>query len=111
MQAELERASPTKVHNDAVFPLHVAESKPLAQLIWFLAPHVELATQQAKAIATQIPSVQTRLLIGADGVEHWKAQWIWDKVLDGIQIVISTHQVGKSLQARESFPFLNKWRI
>ncbi|KAL8723097.1 MAG: hypothetical protein Q9225_000568, partial [Loekoesia sp. 1 TL-2023] len=59
IQAELERASTEK-------------------LIWFLAPHVELATQQAKVIATQIPSVQTRLLLGADGVEHWTHHCIAD---------------------------------
>ncbi|KAL8749859.1 MAG: hypothetical protein Q9184_006637, partial [Pyrenodesmia sp. 2 TL-2023] len=74
IQAELERAAPEK-------------------LVWFLAPHVELATQQAKVIAAQIPSVQTRLLTGADGVEHWGEQWIWDEILRGIRIVISTHQV------------------
>ncbi|KAL8908050.1 MAG: hypothetical protein Q9207_001029 [Kuettlingeria erythrocarpa] len=64
------------------------------QLVWFLAPHVELAAQQAKVISAQIPSVQTRLLIGADGVEHWSEQWIWDEILHGIRVVISTHQVG-----------------
>ncbi|KAL8928886.1 MAG: hypothetical protein Q9208_001664 [Pyrenodesmia sp. 3 TL-2023] len=74
IQAELERAAPEK-------------------LVWFLAPHVELATQQAKVIAAQIPSVQTRLLVGADGVEHWGEQWIWDEILLGIRVVISTHQV------------------
>ncbi|KAI4290484.1 MAG: hypothetical protein L6R35_000238 [Caloplaca aegaea] len=66
---------------------------PLLQLIWFLAPHVELASQQAKVIEAQIPSVQTRLLTGSDGVEYWSKQCIWDTVLNGIRIVVSTHQV------------------
>ncbi|KAL8774370.1 MAG: hypothetical protein Q9209_001121 [Squamulea sp. 1 TL-2023] len=74
IQAKLEKTSPEK-------------------LIWFLAPHVALADQQAKAIADQIPSVQTRLLRGADGVDHWSEQWIWDEVLKDIKIVISTYQI------------------
>ncbi|KAI4146772.1 MAG: hypothetical protein L6R39_003331, partial [Caloplaca ligustica] len=37
--------------------------------------------------------VATRLLIGADGVEHWRDQRIWDEILRGINIVVSTHQV------------------
>ena len=53
-----------------------------------------LATQQANVIAAQIPSVQTRLLLGSDGVDHWSEQRIWDGILRGIRIVISTHQVG-----------------
>ncbi|KAL9596168.1 MAG: hypothetical protein Q9219_005988 [cf. Caloplaca sp. 3 TL-2023] len=69
------------------------EKAPSEKRIWFLAPHVELATQQARVIASQIPSVQTRLLLGADGVDHWSEQWIWDEILRGIKIVISTHQI------------------
>ncbi|KAL8695165.1 MAG: hypothetical protein Q9218_000333 [Villophora microphyllina] len=74
IQAELERSTPEK-------------------LVWFLAPNVALATQQAKVIATQIPSVQTRLLLGSDNVEHWSEQWVWDGILDNIRIVISTYQI------------------
>ncbi|KAI4224392.1 MAG: hypothetical protein L6R36_004692 [Xanthoria steineri] len=66
----------------------------IVALIWFLAPNVALADQQAKVITEQIPSVQTRLLRGADGVDHWSEQWIWDDVLRNIKVVISTHQVG-----------------
>lgn len=65
----------------------------LTQLVWFLAPNVALATQQARVIATQIPSVQTRLLLGSDNVQHWSEQWVWDGILDGISIVVSTYQV------------------
>ncbi|KAL8801992.1 MAG: hypothetical protein Q9200_006748, partial [Gallowayella weberi] len=73
----------------------------IVALVWFLAPNVALADQQAKVIATQIPSVQSRLLIGADGVDHWSEQWIWDGVLKGISIVISTHQVGLGLNSKK----------
>ncbi|KAL8927172.1 MAG: hypothetical protein Q9172_001496 [Xanthocarpia lactea] len=75
----------------------VAVRATFYQLIWFLAPNVALAEQQAKVITDQIPSVQTRLLRGADGVDHWSEQWIWDEVLENIRIVISTHQVGFGL--------------
>lgn len=56
-------------------------------------PTVALAIQQHKAISTQIPNFQARVLSGADNVDLWTEQWIWDEVLDGIRIVVSTHQV------------------
>lgn len=33
------------------------------------------------------------MLSGADNVELWTEQWIWDDLLKGIDFVISTHQV------------------
>ncbi|KAL8807644.1 MAG: hypothetical protein Q9182_000628 [Xanthomendoza sp. 2 TL-2023] len=94
IQAELEKTTSEKAsehgRSDASLSPHIELS---SQLVWFLAPNVALADQQAKVIATQITSVQSRLLIGADGVDHWSEQWIWDEVLKGISIVISTHQI------------------
>ncbi|KAI4240418.1 MAG: hypothetical protein L6R40_005129 [Gallowayella cf. fulva] len=87
MRAELEKAAPEKVSEHGYC---IAEQNN--QLVWFLAPNVALADQQAKVIAAHIPSVQTRLLLGADGVDHWSEQWIWNEVLNGVEIVISTHQ-------------------
>ncbi|KAL8643077.1 MAG: hypothetical protein Q9228_000316 [Teloschistes exilis] len=78
----------------------------IVALVWFLAPNVALATQQAEVIATQIPSVQTRLLLGSDNVQHWSQQWIWDGILDGIRIVISTYQVWTLSNPEISIPFL-----
>ena len=49
--------------------------------------------QQHEALATQLPEFQARVLSGADNVEFWTEQWIWDDVLEGIDVVISTHQV------------------
>ncbi len=63
------------------------------QLVWFLAPTVALANQQHDVISTQLPAFQTRFLSGADGVDRWSEQQIWDEVLAGIKIVVSTHQV------------------
>ncbi|KAL9044784.1 MAG: hypothetical protein Q9214_002103 [Letrouitia sp. 1 TL-2023] len=69
------------------------ERCPEHKLVWFLAPNVALASQQAKAIADHIPSIQSRLLVGADGVDRWTNQWTWDQVLNGVRIVTSTYQV------------------
>lgn len=56
-------------------------------------PTVALGIQQLKAISSQIPNFQARLLSGADNVDYWTEQWIWDEVLRDIRIVVSTHQV------------------
>lgn len=63
------------------------------QLVWFLAPHVALAEQQHNVLSEHLPSFQTRLLIGTDGVERWVKQEIWDEVFHNIRIVVSTYQV------------------
>ncbi|KAL8874525.1 MAG: hypothetical protein Q9174_000163 [Haloplaca sp. 1 TL-2023] len=65
----------------------------IVALVWFLAPNVALAAQQEKVISAQIPSVQTRLLLGSDNTETWSEQWIWDDMLKGISVVVSTHQI------------------
>lgn len=64
-----------------------------AQLVWFLATTVALAEQQYNVISSQIPAFQTRFLSGADDVDHWSEQWIWDKVLYNVRIVVSTPQI------------------
>ena len=65
----------------------------LRQLIWFLAPTVALCLQQHEAIASQIPSVKTRILTGQDNVDRWTDQIIWNSVLRDISVVVSTHAV------------------
>lgn len=65
------------------------------QLVWFCVPTVALAIQQHKAISIQLPAFQARVLSGADDVDLWTEQWIWDEILRGIRIVVSTHQVRK----------------
>lgn len=39
------------------------------------------------------------MLSGADNVDFWTEQWIWDDVLKGIDIVVSTHQVTQNIPA------------
>ena len=61
--------------------------------MWFLAPTVALAVQQEAAISQQLPAFQTRLLSGADNVDKWTTQQVWDAMLLNIRVVISTPQV------------------
>ena len=68
-------------------------SDVLIQLCWILCPTVELASQQYNVVLRQLPAFQARFLSGADNVEYWTKQWIWDEVLKGIRVVVSTHQV------------------
>lgn len=42
---------------------------------------------------SDIPSVGIRLLTGADNVDFWSEQEIWDKALREIQVVVSTPAV------------------
>lgn len=61
--------------------------------MWFLAPTVSLSEQQFKAIKSQISSVEVKFLSGADNVDRWTEQSLWDVVLDNVRIVVSTYQI------------------
>jgi ERCC4-related helicase len=61
--------------------------------VWFLAPTVALCFQQHEVIASQIPSVKTRVLTGDDNVDRWTEQAVWNTVLRDIRVVVSTHAV------------------
>lgn len=61
--------------------------------MWFLAPNVSLCAQQFDVLRSQIPEVQAKFLCGADNVDAWSEQRIWDKVLLNVRIVVSTYQV------------------
>ncbi|KAJ6025012.1 hypothetical protein N7540_005809 [Penicillium herquei] len=63
------------------------------KLVWFLAPTVALCMQQHEVISSQIPAVKTRTLTGMDNVDRWTEQSAWDKVLEDVRVVVSTHAV------------------
>ncbi|KAJ5720216.1 uncharacterized protein N7483_008150 [Penicillium malachiteum] len=65
----------------------------IEQLVWFLAPTVALCVQQHEVISSQIPAVKTRTLTGMDNVDRWTEQSVWDKVLEDVRVVVSTHAV------------------
>lgn len=73
----------------------VTASYHCKQLVWFLAPTVVLAEQQYNVITSQLPGYQSRLLLGADKVDLWSEQHIWDSVLLNVRIVVSTHKVSQ----------------
>ncbi|OJJ50718.1 hypothetical protein ASPZODRAFT_86279 [Penicilliopsis zonata CBS 506.65] len=62
------------------------------RMIWFLAPTVALCNQQHDVLAAHLP-VKIRLLTGADNVDRWTEQAVWDAVLDGVRVVVSTFAV------------------
>lgn len=53
---------------------------------------MSLCAQQFEVVIAQIPSVQTRIITGADKVDSWSGS-TWDGALVNIKIVITTHQV------------------
>ena len=63
------------------------------QIIWFLAPSVALCEQQHRTIISQLPAVRTKLLLGSDNVDRWGEQSVWDAVLSGLHVVVSTHAI------------------
>ena len=63
------------------------------QFVWFIAPTVVLAEQQYNVLSQQLPAFQSRIITGADKVDHWSSQEVWDSVLENIRIVVSTPQV------------------
>jgi ERCC4-related helicase len=87
--AELDRCPPEKVNNLK----GSSDSSNVCKRIWFLAPTVQLCTQQHDYIHSHLPAVTTRLLTGSDNVDRWSEPRIWDAVLDKIKIVVSTHAV------------------
>lgn len=52
-----------------------------------------LCAQQHGYLRSYLPGVRTQLLTGADNVDRWSEQSIWDSVLEGVRIVVSTHAV------------------
>ncbi|KAI0479234.1 dicer-like protein 2 [Xylariaceae sp. FL0804] len=63
------------------------------KIIWFLAPTVTLCEQQFRVLETQIPAAQIKFLSGADNVDTWSEQHIWDDYLKDVRIVVSTYQI------------------
>lgn len=58
-----------------------------------MAPTVSLCEQQFEYIKSQISSVQVKFLSGADDVDRWTEQSLWDAVLHNVKIVVSTYQI------------------
>lgn len=76
--------------------------------MWFLAPSVALAEQQAQVLSDHLPAYRLRTLLGADGVEKWTDQGIWDALLANVSVMVSTPAV---LADALSHGFLNMRRL
>ncbi|KAM3419088.1 hypothetical protein BST61_g5039 [Cercospora zeina] len=59
-------------------------------LIWFLTPSRTLAEQQYKVLNTELSAYGVRLLTGADGVEKWTDQQLWDAVFTNVRVIVAT---------------------
>lgn len=66
---------------------------PLDQIVWFLAPKVVLCEQQHLVLKRQLSAYQHLFLCGADGVDKWSTQHLWDAVLKNVRVVCSTPRV------------------
>lgn len=73
--------------------LQVKSFTDIPQFIWFLAPTVSLCAQQFDYLQSQITSVPMKYLSGADGVDRWTEQSLWNAVLHGCKVVVSTYQI------------------
>ncbi|KAJ5600761.1 hypothetical protein N7450_001828 [Penicillium hetheringtonii] len=69
------------------------EKCPSHKMVWFLAPTVALCFQQYEVLTNHAPKFKTRVLTGLDNVDRWTEQSVWDKVLQDVRIVVSTHAV------------------
>ena len=54
---------------------------------------MSLCEQQFEYIKCQITSVQIKFLSGADGVDRWTEQSLWDSLLSNVTVVVSTYQI------------------
>ncbi|KAM7206299.1 hypothetical protein V8F33_000585 [Rhypophila sp. PSN 637] len=59
--------------------------------VWFLAPTVDLANQQYEVLRAHI--IHSKLICGADNVDAWSTQQVWDALLLNIRLVVSTFQI------------------
>ncbi|KAF2211562.1 hypothetical protein CERZMDRAFT_43176 [Cercospora zeae-maydis SCOH1-5] len=64
-------------------------------LIWFLTPSRTLAEQQCQVLNTELSAYGVRLLTGADGVDKWTDQQLWDAVFTNVRVIVATPAVLK----------------
>ncbi|POR32920.1 Dicer-like protein 2 [Tolypocladium paradoxum] len=91
MKAELESSTPDKA-TLSVDCAAILVANRGHKIIWVLSPTVPLCAQHFEVIRLQAASARMKLLTGNDNVKMWSAR-IWENILDGVRIVVSTHQV------------------
>lgn len=63
------------------------------RLVWFMTPNKALSEQQHRVIQDHLPAYHVRCLSGADDVEKWTEQRVWDAFLTGVHVVVGTPAV------------------
>ncbi|KAL2888792.1 RNase3 domain-containing protein [Ceratocystis lukuohia] len=69
------------------------EKNTIVTMAWFLAPTASLCMQQHEVISAQIPSVKTKIMLGTDSMDSWSTKARWSRELEGVRIVVCTHQI------------------
>ncbi|KAI3317473.1 RNase3 domain-containing protein [Xylariaceae sp. AK1471] len=77
----------------AVLRIQAELEKRSNKIIWFLAPTIPLCEQQFRVLKSQIGAAQIKLLSGADNVDTWSDNRIWDDYLKNVRVVVSTYQI------------------
>ncbi|KAJ2993851.1 hypothetical protein NUW58_g1717 [Xylaria curta] len=77
----------------AVLRIQAELEKCSDKIIWFLAPTVALCQQQFRVLKPQIGAAQIKLLTGADNIDTWSNNRIWDDYLKNVGVVVSPYQV------------------
>ena len=69
------------------------ETTNSGQIVWFLANSVELSHQHYRTLTKHLPSYRIISLTGADGVDNWTEQRLWDAILHDVHVVVGTPAV------------------
>ncbi|KAF2766032.1 P-loop containing nucleoside triphosphate hydrolase protein [Teratosphaeria nubilosa] len=72
---------------------YVLETKQPGKRAWFMSPSVALSNQQYQVIQEHLAAFRIITLTGADGVDKWTDQRLWDATLLGVDVVVGTPAV------------------
>ena len=64
-----------------------------SKLVWFMTPNKALSEQQHLVVQQHLPAYHIRCLTGADDVDKWTEQRVWDAFLTGVHMVVGTPAV------------------
>lgn len=92
IQAELDKCS-DKVGYVSLLLQSLLDVNIYVQIIWFLAPTIPLCEQQFRVLKSQLGAAQVKLLSGADNVDTWSDNQVWDAYLENVRVMVSTYQI------------------
>ncbi|KAI1173067.1 RNase3 domain-containing protein [Nemania sp. FL0916] len=77
----------------AVLRIQAELNKDSDKIAWFLAPTLALCEQQYRVLKSQLGAPQIKLLSGADNVDTWSDNRIWNDYLRDVRVVVSPYQI------------------